>query len=190
MEILAALWLAAAGDVPGELLPGGLAGTGEDPGEEIAGIEVFAIFTDFDDGLKIEEAWGLGADLKLGLGGPARTWLRLGYAGWNTENDEDELPSEGVWVRQYRAGLGFEVTLRERIDVGFSIDAGVYRFRRDGEDDTSPYLEFLGSLGFRPIPNVKVGLLAMSAHTQSGFNRQHTHLFHNYSAGPSLEIRF
>jgi len=191
MIVWVALCLAGGGDL---LEPPPLYGFADlEEGQEekdIVGIEVFALRTHFDDGLKIEDAWGVGADLKLGLGGPTRTWLRLGYAGWNTENDEDRLPSEGVWVRQYRAGVGFDVPVREVFDLGFWIDGGVYRFRRDGEEDTSPYVEFLGTVGFRPVPNVRIGLLVMSTHTQSSFNREHTHLFHNYSAGPSVEVRF
>ncbi len=171
------------------LLAGGGLQEQEAAGEYI-GVEAFALWTRFDDGLRIQEAWGVGADFRLGLVGEHLIDLRLGYAGWNTENDEDELPAEGVWVRQYRAGLGLEIPLRKFVEVGFWINGGVYRFRRDGEDDTSPYLEFMGTFGFRPVPNVKIGIVAMSTHTESSFNREHTHLFHNYSAGPGVEIRF
>jgi hypothetical protein len=164
----------------------------EDPGdpEDIFAIEAFALRTDFDEGLRIEPAWGMGADLKLGFGGPSRAWLRLGYAGWNTENDVDEIYASGVWVRQYRLGVGFEVPFRKLFDVGFWIDGGVYRFRRDEDEDTSPYVEFLGTIGVRPHPNVRIGLLLLSSHTQSSFNHDSTHLYHNYSAGPSVEVRF
>lgn len=192
MTVLMALCLLASGGDPWDLAGAfGLAGPDEPKElEDIVGLEIFALRTGFDDGLKIEDAWGLGADLKLGLGGPTRTWLRLGYAGWNTENDEDELPAAGVWVRQYRIGVGFEIPFREVIDLGFWFDGGVYRFRRDHEEDTSPYVEFLGTIGFRPVPNVRIGLMAMSTHTQSSFNHRHTHLYHNYSAGPAVEVRF
>ncbi len=154
------------------------------------GFQAFGLWTRFDTGLRIEDAEGLGADFRLSLVGTDLVDFRFGFAGWNTGNDEDVLEPAGVRVRQYRAGLGFEVPLRRPLEVGFWVLGGVCRFRRDGENDTSPYLEFMGSVGLRPVPAVWIGIVGMATHTQSSFNHEHTHLYHNYSAGPAVEIRY
>ena len=76
------------------------------------------------------------------------------------------------------------------LELGVAATLGVYRFRTDGDHDTSPFVEFEGSLGFRPIPQLKIGGLLLATHTQSSFSRSHTHLFHNYSAGLMAEFSF
>lgn len=159
---------------------------------EALGFEVFVIGTQFDDGLRIEEEVGSGGDLKLGWAWEdSRTTisLSLGYAGWNTENDEDKALPTDVVIRQYRLGFTAEVPFRFA-SLGVGVTGGVFRFRGDFEDDTSPYIEFEGSFGIRPVPEFRIALLGLSNHAQSSYNRESTHLFHNYSWGISAEITF
>ncbi len=188
----AVLCALSAGD-PGDDFPSitDLAAQGrEEPKEMPLGIEVFALWTQFDTGLKIEDHAGAGIDLELGWDyGPTNLNLCLGFAGWNTENDEDTLITAGVRVRQYRVGMNTSFTFRF-IELGVGATTGVYRFSRENENDTSPFLEFEGSIGVRPMPELKLGILGMATHTQSSFNRSHTHLFHNYSAGGFVEFQF
>jgi hypothetical protein len=191
---LALSW-AAGGDVPeiGERLPS----IGELEWQEKTievdapiGVEVFAVWTRFDTGLKIEDHAGVGADLQFGWDyGVTTLWLSLGYAGWDTQNDEDELAAAEVRIRQYRAGVSTYFSWRV-LELGVGVTGGLYRFKRRHENDTSPFVEFEGSLGVRPVPAVRLGVLGLATHTQSSFNREHTHLFHNYSIGPFVEVRF
>jgi len=156
---------------------------------DFVGVEAFALWTRWDDGIHIEDGWGFGIDLEFGWDyGRFRQDVSLGIAAWNTETND--LPDAGVDVLQYRLGysIGFEV--REFLELGAGITTGVYRYRQRNENDTSPFIEFEGQIGVRPAPMVKVGLLLVATHTQSSFNRSHTHLFHHYSVGPFVEINF
>jgi hypothetical protein len=157
--------------------------------EDFMGVEAFALWTRWDDGIHIDDHWGIGADLEFGWDyGVFRQAISLGFAGWGS--DTDDLPDAGVDIRQYRLGYALSFRIREVLELGGGITTGVYRFRRRNENDTSPYVEFEGSIGFRPLPMVRLGVLGLATHTQSSFNRSHTHLFHNYSAGPFVEVSF
>src|SRR5262245_65870245 len=58
---------------------------------DFMGVEVFALWTRWDDGIFIEDDWGVGADLEFGWDyGKFRQTISVGYAGWNT--DLDDLP--------------------------------------------------------------------------------------------------
>lgn len=197
MHVLLALALQAADPVLFEGLPATLEFQ-EKEGErrersrtEALALEAFVVKTQFDDGLMIQEAAGLGFDVKLGWLYHGRTALNInvGYAGWNTENNDDVAIPSDVTVRQYRLGLSGDFPFRIA-ELGVGITGGVYRFNSDLDDDTSPYLEFEGSIGVRIIPELKVGFIGMITHTQSSFNRSHTHLFTNYSGGLAVEFRF
>jgi hypothetical protein len=159
--------------------------------EEVFAVEAFVLRTSFDDGLHLDEGLGAGAEFNFRwqYGGKTRMGFSVGVAGWDTETDIDGLPDQDVDIAQYRAGFGAEFPF-SKIEIGLGVNLGVYRFRADGEGDTSPFLEFEGSLGFRPIPELKIGGLVLATHTQSSFGRSHTHLFHNYSAGLGVEWSF
>ena len=159
--------------------------------EEIFAVEVFVLRTSFDDGLPLDEGLGAGADLNFRwqYNGKTRMGFSVGVAGWDTETDIDGVPDQDVDIAQYRVGFGAEFPF-SRIEIGLGVNLGVYRFRTDGDGDTSPFLEFEGSVGFRPIPELKIGGLLLATHTQSSFGRSHTHLFHNYSAGLGVEWSF
>jgi hypothetical protein len=161
----------------------------EEPAQ-IIGAKAFAVSTQWDSGLRIEDSGGLGLDLNFRWKPrKVRFGFSLGYAGWNTENDEDRLPAESVRVRQYRAGFGVEFPFRF-VEFGLASTVGVYRFRSDLDDDTSPFFELEGSVGFVPLPSVKAGFLGLASHTESSFNHENTHLYHNYSVGVFAEVRF
>jgi hypothetical protein len=189
--VLAFAFLAVGGDLPRTL--------GELPQEqgavksreEIFSIEAFVLTTAFDDGMHLDDAIGVGGDFNFRWqwNGKSRLGFSIGFAAWDVETDVDGLPDQDVDVSQYRIGFGAEFPF-SRVEVGLGLNAGVYRFRTDGDNDTSPFLEFEGSLGFRPIPPLKIGGLLMATHTQSSFSRSHTHLFHNYSAGLGVELSF
>jgi len=190
MAILMAFILAGEPDLPTTLAQE--AGAVRKSREEVFGIQAFYVHTDFDEGLKVEDGNGVGVDLLFRWQWNEKTkfGFTIGGAFIDTENDTGELPvDEEVDVRQFRAGVGAEFPFSVA-EVGLSVLTGAYRFRRDGENDTSPFLEFGASLGFRPHPMIKIGGFLSATHTQSSFNRDHTHLFHNYNAGLMAELTF
>jgi hypothetical protein len=193
MTILLALAVVLGGGDPLDLPSIGDLSWQEPPDEEpkqIIGVEAFVLSTEFDGGLEIENAGGLGLDLNFRWKpGKVRFGFSLGYAGWNTENDEDTRPSASVQVRQYRVGFGLEFPFRF-VEFGIGSNVGIYRFRSDLDDDSSPYVELEGSVGFVPHPMIRFGLLGLATHTESSFNHQNTHLYHNYSLGLFAEVRF
>jgi hypothetical protein len=159
--------------------------------EEIFGVEVYVLRTAWDDGIDIEDGVGAGADFNFRWRWNEKTRLgfHVGFAAWDSELDVGGS-DEDVNVAQYRAGVGMEFPFGKVVELGIASSIGIYRFHRDGESDASPFVEFEGSLGFRVLPNLKIGGLVMATHTQSSFNRSHTHLFHNYSAGLMVEFSF
>lgn len=166
--------------------------------EEFIGVDAFAVYTRFDEGLKIEPRTGIGMDVwVMSEVSDIKGGIRLGYAGWNTENESGEgVPDEGVWVRQYRFGVGAHFRLHEYLDMSAWTINGIYRFRRDPDggsekaNDSSPYTEIMTSIGYKPLPNLRATVFGMSTHTQSSFNHKNTHFHHNYSIGVSVEVRF
>lgn len=194
MTLLLAVVLALEGDLPVRLAdpaPQEEKGAVADK-EEIFGVELFVVSTQFDDGARVDDAVGAGADFNFRwkYRGKTRFGFSIGAAVWDSETDFSGLPDQDVDIAQYRLGVGLEFPF-SRVELGIGATAGVYRFRGEGdESDTSPFLEFEGSLGFRPIPSLKIGGLLLATHTQSSFNRSHTHLFHNYAAGLSVEFSF
>lgn len=190
MGILLACLLAVEPDLPATLAQE--AGAVRQGREEIFGIQAFYVHTDFDEGLKIEDGNGVGLDLlfRWQWNEKARFGFTVGTAFIDTETDTGELPvDDDVDVRQFRAGVGAEFPFSV-VEVGLSALTGAYRFRRDRENDTSPFVEVGASLGFRPHPMIKIGGFLSATHTQSSFNRDHTHLFHNYNAGLMAELTF
>lgn len=160
--------------------------------EEIFAVEAFVLTTSWDEGIHLDDSPGLGVDFNFRWrwNGKTRMGFSVGAVVWDPETDVQSLPDQDVDAVQYRAGFGAEFPFGRFVELGLGLGAGVYRFRTDGEHDTSPYLEFEGSLGFRPVPMLKVGGVVMATHTQSSFSRSHTHLFHNYSAGLMVEFSF
>jgi hypothetical protein len=160
--------------------------------EEIFGVEAFVLTTSWDEGIHVDDAPGFGVDFNFRWRWNEKTrfGFSVGAAFWDPETDVDALPDQDVDVVQYRAGVGAEFPFGKAVEVGVGVTTGVYRFRTRGDHDTSPFVEFEGSLGFRPIPALKIGGLVMATHTQSSFSRSHTHLFHNYSAGLMVELSF
>ena len=189
MAMLLAFVLAGQPDLPSSLAQEAGAVRSR---EEIFGVQAFYVHTAFDDGLKIEPGDGLGVDLlfRWQWSEKTRFGFTLGAAFIDTEVDTDELPvDDDVDVRQFRAGVGMEFPFSV-VEFGLQALTGAYRFRRDDENDTSPFVELGASLGFRPHPMVKIGGFVSATHTQSSFNRDHTHLFHNYNAGLMAELTF
>lgn len=160
--------------------------------EEIFGVEAFVMATSFDEGLHIDDAPGIGLDFNFRWRWNEKTrfGFSVGAAAWDPETDIDGLPDQDVDVAQYRAGVGFEFPFGRVVEFGLGATTGIYRFRTNGDHDTSPFVELEGSLGFRPIPDLKIGGFILGTHTQSSFSRSHTHLFHNYSAGLAVEFSF
>ncbi len=159
--------------------------------EERISIEVFAILTRFDPRIRIDDDWGVGADLKVGLdwGTASSLGFRVGYAGWNTENDSNAPPG-GTRVSQYRFGVGGDFTTRH-LEFGIYANAGLYHFHTTNvENDTKFFFELEGSIGVRPLPFLKLGVVGMVTWTSSDFNRGSSHLFTQHSIGPAIELRF
>jgi hypothetical protein len=155
------------------------------------GLEAMAVWTNFDSGLRIKNAWGFGGDATVTLDYGKRAFLgfRLGYVGWNTRTDGTAVPADSVWVRQYRLGI-FGAFQFRFMELRIGAVAGGYRFRRDGEDDTAGFFEFEAGLGARPSEFVWLGIRAMQTFTVSSFNHAGDHSYVNYSIGPAVEVRF
>lgn len=161
------------------------------PAEERIGVEAFAVWTRFDTGLRIEDAWGFGGDVKVGLdwGTSSSLGMRLGYAGWETENDDQQTRTGHTKIRQYRIGVGGDFSSRY---LEFSIygNSGLYHFHtRQVDNDTKMFFELQGSIGVKPLPFLKLGITGMVTWTSSDFNRGSSHLFTQHSIGPMIEVR-
>jgi hypothetical protein len=156
------------------------------------GIQPMAVWTSFDEDLRIEDGWGFGADLTITLdwGKSACLGFRLGVIGWNGETDlPANILNHGVDVRQYRVGVFGSFPFRF-LEFGIGANVGGYRYRRDGFNDTAGFFEFQVQLGFRPSPHAWFGVVAMQTLSGSDFQRSNNHTNDNYSIGPSAELRF
>lgn len=158
---------------------------------QVFAVEAFVLTTSFDEGIRLDDGVGGGVDFNFRwqYNGKTRMGFSVGVAGWDTETDIDFVPDQDVDIVQYRFGFGAEFPF-SKVEIGLGVTAGVYRYRADDDADTSPYLEFEASLGFRPVPMLKIGGMLLASHTQSSFARSHTHLFHHYSAGLGVEVGF
>ena len=156
------------------------------------GLEAMGVWTSFDSGLHIENAWGWGADGKITLdfGKKVNLAIHLGCLGWNTHTSPSPaIPDTLVQVRQYRVGVAAEIPLRF-LEFHLGANFGGYRFRREGQSDTAGFFEFEGGIGVRPTENVWIGVNGMQTFTVSNFNHSGDHSYINYSIGPALEVRF
>lgn len=156
------------------------------------GVQAIAVWTSFDEDLRIEDGWGFGADFTVTLdwGTSAFLGFRAGVIGWNGETDlPANLLNHGVDVRQYRVGIFGTFPFRF-MEFGIGANVGGYRYRRDGFNDTAGFWEFQVQLGFRPSPYVWFGVVAMQTLSGSDFQRSNNHTNDNYSIGPSAEFRF
>jgi hypothetical protein len=164
------------------------------------GVETYAVYTVFQSSMRIDYDWGFGGDLKIvgDWGRTANLVLRLGYAGWNTQVDSDSLAfPASAQVRQYRIGVGIDFTWRV-IDFGLGINSGAYYFHTKElptdfvHSDTQGFFEMEATLGVKPAPFLKIGLIGMLTFTETGFNRPegHSRLSVNESLGPSIELKF
>jgi hypothetical protein len=156
------------------------------------GIEPLSVWTAFESGLHIQDAWGFGADAKVTLdfGKKALFGFRFGCLGWNTRTDSSPgIPNTGVTVREYRMGIYGEFPVRF-LEFGLGANFGAYRFRRENNNDTAGYFEFQGSFGVRPVEYVWLGVNVMQTFTVTKFNHSGDHFYTNYSIGPAVEVRF
>jgi hypothetical protein len=180
------------GTSPGERLPtlAELEWSPPHAAEEKIGVEAFAVWTRWDPGLRIDDGFGFGADVKVGLdwGTPASLGFRMGYAGWDTDNDDQQTFPGRTRVGQYRFGFGGDFSSKH-FDFSIYANSGLYHFHtRHVENDTKFFFEFEGSIKFKPVPYLKLGLVAMMTCTSTDFNRASSHLFTNHSIGPAVEI--
>jgi hypothetical protein len=159
--------------------------------EERIGAEVFAVWTRFDTGLRVDDAWGFGGDVKLGLdwGTPVTLNFKIGYAGWETDNDDQQTFSAKSKIRQYRFGVGGDFAT-PWLEFGLYAIFGLYHFHNVITNDTDAFFELQGSIAFKPMPHLKIGITGMTTFVSSNFNRAGTHLFTNQSIGPMVEVSF
>lgn len=155
------------------------------------GIEPVALWTAFDHDLDVKNVWGYGADATVTLDYGTRAFLgfRAGYIGWNTRVEIAPNVEKSCWIRQYRIGVYGQFPFRF-MEFGIGANVGGFRFRRDGDGDTTGFFEFQGMLGGRPSEFVWVGIVAMQTFTSSDFNHKNEHFILNYSIGPAFELRF
>lgn len=154
-------------------------------------VETRALWTGFDNDLRIEDAAGQG--LQFGMfsqsHGSAVFGLHLAACAWETVTEDDEVKPADVRVRQYLFGMGyggwegdFEFSLR--------LDFGGITYSGGGERDAAG----LGQIGleakFLLLRNVNVGVLAQVAFTHADFNRGSEHAVVNPSIGLTLGVRF
>lgn len=160
--------------------------------EERISLEAFAIYTKWDPGIRIEDGWGFGADLKIGVNWVSAASLvaRLGYAGWSTENDDSKTFPGHTDIAQYRFGVGGDFSTRH-FDFGIYLNFGLYHFHaRHVDNDTAFFVELEATAGYKPFPFLKLGLAGMVTFVNSNFNRASTHFFTNESIGPAVEVKF
>jgi hypothetical protein len=159
--------------------------------EERVGADIFAVWTQFDTGLRLKDAWGYGGDFKIGMdwGKTVTLNFKLGYAGWDTDNDDQQTFSAKSKIRQYRFGVGGDFSTRW-IDFGLYAITGLYHFHSRITNDTNGFFELQGSITFKPFPHLKVGITGMTSFVSTDFNRAATHLFTNQSIGPMVEVSF
>ena len=154
--------------------------------EEIFGLEAWYIATDFDEDSGIDADGGGIVDLNFRW---RKNRTRFGFsigaglwdAGTTGAVDLD------VDVFQYRAGFGAEFPFSQ-VEIGLGAAIGLYDFECDVDDDRAPFFEVEFSLGWRPIPQLKIGGLLMMTHMQSSFLTSSTHLYTNFSAGIGIEL--
>lgn len=161
-------------------------------GEDRYSVEAYALYTKFDPGIRLEDGWGAGADVKVSIdwGTPARLVVRMGYAGWSTENDDSKTFPGRTSIGQYRLGFGGDFGAH-RIEFGVYANVGLYHFHtRHVDNDTAPFFELEATAGFKPVPFLKVGLMGALTWVSTNFNRASTHLWLNESIGPSVEVKF
>jgi len=154
--------------------------------EEIFGLEAWFIATDFDEDIGIDAEAGGIVDLNFRW---RKTRTRFGFsigAGiWDAETTG--AADLDVDVFQYRAGFGAEFPF-SAVELGLGATVGLYDFESDADDDRAPFFEAEFSVGWRPIPQLKIGGLLSITHTQSSFGTSSTHLYTNFSAGLGIEL--
>lgn len=159
--------------------------------EQHLGVDVYALYIRWDSGLRLEDSWGYGGDVKFGLewGTPVMLCFKLGYAGWRTDNDDSKTFAAVSNVREYRAGVGADFAAKF-FDFGIYANFGVIHFHSDPETDTARFFELQAVLAFRPAPHFKIGITGMVNWVGTDYNRASTHLFTNHCIGPIIEFIF
>jgi hypothetical protein len=157
--------------------------------EEIFGLEAFFVATDFDDDLGIDADAGglLDLNFRWRKNGRTRFGFSLGVGLWDAETTG--ATNLDVDVYQYRAGFGAEFPFSV-MEIGLAGTLGMYDFKSDFDDDRSPFFEIEFSVGWRPVPQLKIGGMLMITHTQSSFGTSGTHLYTNFSGGLGVEFTF
>lgn len=155
------------------------------------GLDVYALWTRWDDGLRLEDEWGFGADLKYGIewGKPVMLVVKLGYAGWYTENDAQQTTPGAANVSQYRFGVGGDFATKY-FDFGIFGNLGLYHFHSRPNNDTARFFEIQAILALKPIPQLRIGITGMVTWVGTDYNRASTHTWTNHSVGPIIELMF
>lgn len=159
--------------------------------EQHIGADVFAVWTKWDDGLRIDEGWGYGGDVKFGLewGTPVMFNIKIGYAGWYTENDAQQTAPGHTQVAQYRIGVGGDFATKF-FDFGIYANLGLFHFHSRPDNDTARFFELQAIIAVKPFPHFKVGVTGMVTWVGTDYNRASTHTWTNHSIGPIIELTF
>jgi hypothetical protein len=156
--------------------------------EEIFGLEAFFVASDFDSDLPVDVDTGGLIDLNFRWRKHrTRFGFSVGAGFWDAETRGALDLDVDVW--QYRAGFGAEFPFSV-MEIGLGTAIGLYDFKSDLDDDRAPFLEVEFSLGYRPVPELKIGGLLIMTHTNSSFGTSDTHFYTNFSAGLGVEITF
>ncbi|HXX94428.1 MAG TPA: hypothetical protein VEN81_12400 [Planctomycetota bacterium] len=164
---------------------------GRHPVEETFAVDAYALYTKWDEGLRMHDGWGFGGDLKIDLdwGSSFALAIKLGYLAWETDNIVSETFDAKSKIRQYRIGVGGDFDT-EKIDFGIYVVTGLYHFHSVITDHTDPFFELQGSMMLKIVPHLKAGLTAMVDFVGTRYNRAARHLFTNASIGPTVEVSF
>ena len=159
--------------------------------EQHLGADIFAIWTRWDDGLRLEDGWGFGGDLRYGIewGTPVMLVVKVGYAGWYTDNDDSKTAPGAANVSQYRVGVGGDFAAKF-FDFGIYANLGITHFHSRPNNDTGRFFELQAILTVKPAPQVKIGITGIVNWVGTDYNRSTTHTWTNHSIGPIIEVMF
>ena len=160
--------------------------------EYVWGGDVHVVRTHFDDDMRVEGGWGMGADVRLAFdyGKAAGFSFQAGVTGWETETESDRTKAADVHVRRYRAGIGLNLKSKVvRFDTWVNI--GFYRFRGGNDRDTSPFLNLEVAFGIHGGGRATVGVLADMTLSSTNFHERSTsHFVDNPGLGAFVDVRF
>jgi hypothetical protein len=152
-------------------------------------VAVEAVWTSFDEDLRIEDAAGLSIQGQMRLG--EDYYYRLAGTWWE-ETGEDFAGGEDVEARKGTLGLGMDWTFGAFTNFSFDVGVGLGALwiRSDSEKDTAWLIELEAAARLKITPHVGLRLTGLLDFADVRFNSARTEHRTNASIGAGLEITF